>query len=366
MTQYIIIIFTRGDILKRGEEEIEEVMSRAPDDLCRVLVECGNRYVVFDNMVDDKQQVERLMEKVRKLSEAHGGKPYTHHKYSENGETMDEEVERRLWKVEEDEVKNKKYVKELKDNLKRAEEELTRKKRESEERESKKREEKMREFEKGIKHLEIAMDFSVKCIQNLQSFSAKCEKEIGFFKKLEARINQMEEVEQKLKEKIESLQQKQDQQSQELYEMWVRVKEKEMIYDKQPHFDFLPHEVKTINKALCEKPCTCPIECNEMKKEKRIPKKSEEEKIERNYCFQEPEETAKEIKNETENENGEFEKKETKEDDENRRKAEEREDTIQKLKAILNEQQLSSDGMPDKETDCQDTEEAILEFEKHK
>ncbi|PVD35166.1 hypothetical protein C0Q70_06447 [Pomacea canaliculata] len=47
---------------------------------------CLSDHVVFDNMADNKQsQVEQLLEVVHKMSQAHGGKPYTCPKYSDIG-----------------------------------------------------------------------------------------------------------------------------------------------------------------------------------------------------------------------------------------------------------------------------------------
>lgn len=123
VTRYTIIIFTRGDQLKKQNKTIEDVLSTAPDGLRKALRECNNRYVVFDNMADDKQpQVDCLLELVRKMSEENGWKPYTCHKYKKVGEEMNKAVARRLRKVEEEEMKRKKYVQELEEKTKLAEE----------------------------------------------------------------------------------------------------------------------------------------------------------------------------------------------------------------------------------------------------
>ncbi|XP_025085175.1 uncharacterized protein LOC112558749 isoform X1 [Pomacea canaliculata] len=136
VTDYIIIIFTRGDELVRKGRTIQDVLNKAPDNLVTALEECGHRYVVFDNMADDKQpQVDRLLQEVCKLSEAHRGLPYTCPRYCYVGEKMDKELERRLQKVEEAEVKRKKYVQEMEEKTKQAQEEAKKEKKEFERKE---------------------------------------------------------------------------------------------------------------------------------------------------------------------------------------------------------------------------------------
>ncbi|PVD35172.1 hypothetical protein C0Q70_06453 [Pomacea canaliculata] len=120
VTGYTIIIFTRGDLLKKHNKTIEDVLSTAPDGLRKMLRECGNRYVVFDNTADDKQpQVDCLLELVREMSSANQWKPYTCPRYEY--ERMNQEVARRLRKVQEEEMKRKKYVQELMEKVKLAE-----------------------------------------------------------------------------------------------------------------------------------------------------------------------------------------------------------------------------------------------------
>lgn len=136
VTNYIIIIFTRGDELVRKGRTIQDVLNKAPDNLLTALEECGHRYVVFDNMADDKQpQVDRLLQEVCKLSEAHRGLPYTCPRYCYVGEKMDKELERRLQKVEEAEVKRKKYVQEMEEKTKQAQDEAKKEKKEFERKE---------------------------------------------------------------------------------------------------------------------------------------------------------------------------------------------------------------------------------------
>ncbi|XP_025088646.1 immune-associated nucleotide-binding protein 9-like [Pomacea canaliculata] len=169
VTQYIIIIFTRGDDLARQGKTIQAVLDTAPDNLRTALNECGQRYLVFDNTTEDKQpQVDRLLQMVSRLREAHGGKPYTCPKYGEVGEKIEKELERRLQKVEEAELKKKKYVKELEDKTSRAREEAEKEKKKFEKMEAerekmmkkaeKERERKMAELQKIINEQKLGAE----------------------------------------------------------------------------------------------------------------------------------------------------------------------------------------------------------------
>ncbi|PVD35169.1 hypothetical protein C0Q70_06450 [Pomacea canaliculata] len=123
VTEYMIVIFTRGSDLRQNKKTIEDFLSRAPSELRKVLEECGDRYVVFENFADDKDsQVDRLLQMVRTLSAAHGGQPYMCPKYGEVGEKMNKEVDKRMKKAEKRELQRKKYVQDLKMMMKQAQE----------------------------------------------------------------------------------------------------------------------------------------------------------------------------------------------------------------------------------------------------
>ncbi|PVD35171.1 hypothetical protein C0Q70_06452 [Pomacea canaliculata] len=154
VTEYIIIIFSRGDELTRRKEQIDDVLMKAPDLLHKVLDECGHRYVVFDNMADDKQpQVDQLMQEVCKLREAHGGKPYTCPKYREVGEKMEKEVARRLKKAEEEKIRTKKYIEKLKETMKQMQDQAAVDKLKLKNMEVARNEEKMRMIDEMDQHL---------------------------------------------------------------------------------------------------------------------------------------------------------------------------------------------------------------------
>ncbi|PVD35170.1 hypothetical protein C0Q70_06451 [Pomacea canaliculata] len=92
-TEYMIVIFTRGNELNQNRKTIQDFLSTARPELRKVLEECSGRFVVFENFADDKDsQVDRLLLMVRTLSEAHGGQPYMCSKFIE----VDEKMTRRL------------------------------------------------------------------------------------------------------------------------------------------------------------------------------------------------------------------------------------------------------------------------------
>lgn len=194
LAQYAIIIFTRGDDLKRKNETIEGVLSRAPNHFLEVFEECGRRYLVFDNTADDKQrQVDDLLQLVTKLNEAHGGIPYTCLMYCGEGKDMGDEVVRRLRKVEEDEVKNKKYVQAVEEKRRISQEEVEKQKLEFE-RESIKHWRK--DTDTKINHLETMMQMMIKS-SNKQQLIAN-EKE-------ETMAKEIKELRRTLKENVQAV-----------------------------------------------------------------------------------------------------------------------------------------------------------------
>ncbi|XP_025085185.1 GTPase IMAP family member 7-like isoform X2 [Pomacea canaliculata] len=239
VTQYTIILFTRGDDLTKRKRSIQDVLSTVPEHLRKVLDECGHRYVVFDNMADDKQpQVEQLMEEVRRLREAHGGKPYTCPKYGEVGEKMEKEVARRLQKVEEEEVKRKKYVQELEENMKKAEEKIEREKQEFERREREREEQIKKNEVERAKQLEAMMEALKQ--QQLNAERTHLQDMLYSQRLEEERKHQVQEIEQKRKEKIASLEERQ-QKLQELYDKQLEAEREAGRHRRMHHHPHMRH-----------------------------------------------------------------------------------------------------------------------------
>ncbi|XP_070200675.1 GTPase IMAP family member 9-like [Littorina saxatilis] len=123
VTRYLVIVFTHGDVIKGGDFDV--ILRRTPPTLQQVIEECGSRYVVFDNTAQDKtKQVDRLFQIVRRMKTENGGRPYRCPKYAEQLIEMDDELERRLAKVEQERQKKKRYVQQLRAELAQAERSL--------------------------------------------------------------------------------------------------------------------------------------------------------------------------------------------------------------------------------------------------
>ena len=122
VTSYIIVLFTHGDAL-RGKS-MDEMLKKAPPKLREVLHDCDGRFVVMDNIHrDGSNQVEDLLNVVRRLKLQNVGKPYQCPKYASVGVKMEEEVNKRMAVVEKKELESKKHVQELTSALEKTQEE---------------------------------------------------------------------------------------------------------------------------------------------------------------------------------------------------------------------------------------------------
>ncbi|KAK7491180.1 hypothetical protein BaRGS_00017617, partial [Batillaria attramentaria] len=109
-TRYMIIVFTHGDELNGAN--IEDELKTASQQLKTVLSECGNRYVVFNNVAADKKpQVDTFLEKVREMRVDNDGQPFQCPPYNTSSvEQNAAEVSRRLeqvWQMEKEREKLK-------------------------------------------------------------------------------------------------------------------------------------------------------------------------------------------------------------------------------------------------------------------
>ncbi|KAK7106982.1 uncharacterized protein [Littorina saxatilis] len=79
ITKHTVVLFTHGDQAdKKGKGEAEEmIQQRAPELLQQVLKECGNRYVVFNNVTKDpRPQLKRLAKVITKMIASNNGEAY--------------------------------------------------------------------------------------------------------------------------------------------------------------------------------------------------------------------------------------------------------------------------------------------------
>nr|KAG5702319.1 hypothetical protein BaRGS_002986 [Batillaria attramentaria] len=235
ITDYIIVVFTGGDELEKKKKTFEDLMKNAPEHLKIVLKECGNRCIVFNNFAPDPQpQIDRLFEVIRQMKHANG-KPYSCPKYEEIGESVEQEVARRLAVVDKKELERQKYVQELQKKTEAAEEEVRKQKEENEKKEQerqrqleeevKKRKE---EVEKLKKQLEEQKMSEERKIQEVRTLQKHLERERQQF------LLQLEEQRRKDREEMERREEKRAELEEKRREEEIEAMERERLrYEKE-------------------------------------------------------------------------------------------------------------------------------------
>uniref|UniRef100_A0AAY4CDN1 AIG1-type G domain-containing protein n=2 Tax=Denticeps clupeoides TaxID=299321 RepID=A0AAY4CDN1_9TELE len=76
--EYIIVGFTRGDVLGEEGMSIEEYLRKGSSEVRKLIDDCGGRYHVFNNKNQDTEhQTTSLLDKVDRMIEKNGGSFYT-------------------------------------------------------------------------------------------------------------------------------------------------------------------------------------------------------------------------------------------------------------------------------------------------
>ncbi|KAK7098043.1 hypothetical protein V1264_004933 [Littorina saxatilis] len=119
VVSYMLLVFTHGDRL--GGKGVGEVLQRAPTSpLLQVLAECGDRHWVVDNTLKkpgSQEQVKGLLEAVRKMKTANGGRSYQCPHYVTNTPSLAGELTARMDSVDRCEALGKKFTQRLTSKL---------------------------------------------------------------------------------------------------------------------------------------------------------------------------------------------------------------------------------------------------------
>ncbi|XP_048030613.1 uncharacterized protein LOC125257932 [Megalobrama amblycephala] len=130
-SQFSIVLFTRGDELE--EESIEDYVKRNNcAELKKLIRECGNRFLVFNNREkQDKTQVIQLLNMIEELKNTNEGRYFTNSMFEEAEMSIKRRMEE-IMKDKETEIQNQKdelkakYDRVMKDMISRFEEEKQR------------------------------------------------------------------------------------------------------------------------------------------------------------------------------------------------------------------------------------------------
>ncbi|XP_028549751.1 immune-associated nucleotide-binding protein 9-like [Dendrobium catenatum] len=84
---YMILVFTNGDVLESTQESLKDFIKCCPEPLTNIIQLCKNRLIVFDNttkdMIKREEQVNELLSLVESVIVNNGGKSYSNKIFAE-------------------------------------------------------------------------------------------------------------------------------------------------------------------------------------------------------------------------------------------------------------------------------------------
>ena len=129
VTSHIIVALTHGDALEAENLSFNDFIVQANTELNTVLRECGRRCILFNNRRPGNES-QRLITMIQGL----GRGPFQESPYSRPAqEVVNKEIRRRLIEAHQEELRNNPYVRDLKSDKERAQQEAQRLRRELEE-----------------------------------------------------------------------------------------------------------------------------------------------------------------------------------------------------------------------------------------
>ncbi|XP_028314393.1 uncharacterized protein LOC114470405 [Gouania willdenowi] len=100
--KFIIVLFTKGDILKDEQQSINEYIEESDDSFKKLISDCGGRYHVLNNKEKNRAQVSELFKMIDVMVRANGGKCFTNEMLQEAEAAIQKEAERIVKEKEEE------------------------------------------------------------------------------------------------------------------------------------------------------------------------------------------------------------------------------------------------------------------------
>ncbi|XP_041832846.1 GTPase IMAP family member 8-like [Melanotaenia boesemani] len=101
--KFTIILLTGGDNLQYDGQNIDEYIEKETDDSFKKLIsDCGGRYHVFNNRVNERSQVSELTRKINTMVKENGGSCFTNEMLQQAEATMKKEIQRILKEKDEE------------------------------------------------------------------------------------------------------------------------------------------------------------------------------------------------------------------------------------------------------------------------